>query len=308
MLGACVGDAAGASVKRIRGRRPTQAEVDQALTMPGHMLAPGQVTDGGELTLALWTALYKWKPKDGFPVDKVLAAYADWWSSQPFDCGLTCSRAFECAYNMLKSQLPSIDAYLQHVARVNGASEANGALMRATAIAHWATADKEMPAAVIALMGRVDAQLSHPNPVCQEANALYCYAVALLLRRTEPREAYRLTCEHAMATCGSETVMRWLLNETDDIEALDCRQNQGHVRHGFVLAFYFLRRPEICYKEVICQTLMKGGDTDTNACIVGGFVGCYSDIPESMRKPVMTMRDSETQPRPLRFMPWSYFS
>jgi ADP-ribosylglycohydrolase len=319
MLGACVGDAAGAAVEGIRGRRPTQAEVDAALKMPGggvNRVGPGQITDDGELTLALWSALYKWKPKNGYPVDKVLEAYAAWWASQPFDCGLTCSQAFEAAYRLFQSSIPSIEAYRDYVNRVNGYSEANGSLMRATAIVHWATVDNDIPAAVIALMGRVDAQLSHPNPVCQEANALYCYAAAQLLRRMGPLEVYKSTCDHATATCGNETVMRWLLNDTDDIEALDCRHNEGHVRYGFTLAFYFLRHPEINYEESIRLTLLKGGDTDTNAAIVGGLVGCYSEPPEEMRKPVMTFRANGSvnscqmgsHVRPEWLWPWTYFS
>jgi hypothetical protein len=32
---------------------------------------------------------------------------------------------------------------------------------------------------------------------------------------------------------------------------------------------------------------MKGGDTDTNAAIVGGIVGAYQKIPEYMLRPVL---------------------
>jgi hypothetical protein len=50
---------------------------------------------------------------------------------------------------------------------------------------------------------------------------------------------------------------------------------------------YFLRHPEISYEEAIKITLMKGGDTDTNAAIVGGLVGSYQSIPEYMIRPVL---------------------
>jgi hypothetical protein len=32
---------------------------------------------------------------------------------------------------------------------------------------------------------------------------------------------------------------------------------------------------------------MKGGDTDTNAAIVGGLVATYQPVPENMVKPVL---------------------
>jgi ADP-ribosylglycohydrolase len=53
------------------------------------------------------------------------------------------------------------------------------------------------------------------------------------------------------------------------------------------MAIYFLRNPEINFEEAIKITLMKGGDTDTNAAIVGGMVGAYKQIPEYMLKPVL---------------------
>ena len=37
------------------------------------------------------------------------------------------------------------------------------------------------------------------------------------------------------------------------------------------------------YDKAIFETLMLGGDTDTNACIVGGLIGClvgYNGLPQ----------------------------
>lgn len=66
----------------------------------------------------------------------------------------------------------------------------------------------------------------------------------------------------------------------------------GWLRHGFVMAFYFLLRLTnggdffIAIKESIRQ----GGDTDTNACIVGGLLGAAvgsENLPEHMANPVL---------------------
>ena len=59
LLGALVGDAAGARLEFL-GRKPTEAELSDALAMKGGGVlraAPGQVTDDGELALALARAL-----------------------------------------------------------------------------------------------------------------------------------------------------------------------------------------------------------------------------------------------------------
>jgi ADP-ribosylglycohydrolase len=50
---------------------------------------------------------------------------------------------------------------------------------------------------------------------------------------------------------------------------------------------HFLRNSKIGYEEAIRTTLLKGGDSDTNACIVGGLVACYHPIPAYMWKPVL---------------------
>ena len=273
-------------------------------------MGPGQITDDGELTLTLWSALYKHKPKNGPPIDKMLEAYARWYKSEPHDMGMTCSMAFEMAESVLKGQM-DIDTYLSNVERANCHSQANGALMRCTPLAHWASFDDAVPPSMVALMGRADARLSHPNIICQECNSLYLYAATLLLRRVEPHEVYKKTGEFAMTTVTSQEVLKWLFNDSQDITGLDCRTNIGHVRWGFTMAFYFLQNPEIKFEEALRLTLLKGGDTDTNAAIVGGLVGCYQPIPRRLTEPVMTFRGVSGKGghvRPEWLWPWSYFS
>ena len=103
----------------------------------------------------------------------------------------------------------------------------------------------------------------------------------------------------------SEKVRRWYFEESLDISKMVCTVQAGHVRWGFVLAFYFLRHPEISYEEAIKITLLKGGDTDTNAAIVGGLVGAYHNIPEYMLQPVLdfdcTTVSKKHHTRPIKY-------
>ena len=58
---------------------------------------------------------------------------------------------------------------------------------------------------------------------------------------------------------------------------------------AFSYTFYYLKL-ELSYEEAIRRTLLLGGDTDTNAAIVGGLMGAYHGvdaIPEKWRNAVL---------------------
>ena len=72
--------------------------------------------------------------------------------------------------------------------------------------------------------------------------------------------------------------------------AYDTRQGAGFVKHGFILSHYFLMirslegslhaqmALEDFFNYTMEQTVRIGGDTDTNACIVGGVIGAYVQV------------------------------
>ena len=86
ILGALIGDAAGATLEFL-GRLPTPEDVNQALRLEGGGVwgtAPGQITDDGEMTLALGQAL----AEAGDYVPYLVARnYRAWRLSSPFDIG-----------------------------------------------------------------------------------------------------------------------------------------------------------------------------------------------------------------------------
>src|SRR3954467_127110 len=95
VLGALVGDAAGA-VLEFYTRPIEEADVARALTMPGGgtwNVAPGQVTDDGELTMSLLHALAE---SPGAPTEAAAARYALWVESRPFGRGPAAAAALGC--------------------------------------------------------------------------------------------------------------------------------------------------------------------------------------------------------------------
>jgi ADP-ribosyl-[dinitrogen reductase] hydrolase len=293
VLGALVGDAAGGTLE-FRGKiTPELART--AMKMPGGgvmKLGPGQITDDGELTLTLLRHILPFKDGMGIPKTNMTRAHAEWYDSLPFDMGSTCANAFSKASEVVRKSKQSLDYkdyqyYQDYVKEINAVSEANGALMRATAIATWLAQQDEPLIQHIECAAKADAELSHPSLVCQEANAIYVLAVTCLLLNHTPEDTLKELDDYVQTKVTSEKVKRWFLEESLDISNLNCQINIGHVRYGFVMAMYFLRHPEITYEEAIFQTLLKGGDTDTNAAIVGGLVGCYSMPPDYMLEPVL---------------------
>ena len=296
LVGALCGDAAGAPLEFYRGKF-TQNVVMKAMSMPGGgslNVAPGQITDDGELTLALYSVLKDCKHDQPYPIDDVARAYKEWHLSEPFDMGMTCSKAFGSITLKEKDGLV-ISSYGQYMiskaSEYNMTSQANGALMRATPIAVFYSKEGYTKVAECA---RLDAKLSHPNQICQDANVMYCEAISWLLNNSGDAEG-ALEFVEQLSVCPE--VKKWFEDSKEEVG--NCTKNIGHVKHAFTLAFHFLRRKET-YETSIYETLLKGGDTDTNACIVGGMMGAlhgYDGIPDYMKVPVLKFDCSKWDPK-----------
>jgi ADP-ribosyl-[dinitrogen reductase] hydrolase len=294
LLGAFVGDAAGARLEFL-GRTPTEVELADALAMKGGgvlRVAPGQITDDGELTLALARAL---ENSTQFPREEVAVRYREWMNSRPFDVGQATSAALGgTAY--FKGSLA--DAISRSAAAHNVASKANGALMRASALGIWSTRLSMNEAAQTA---RNDASLTHPNPTCQWANAAYVVAIRHLLLNPRDGSGALEQAKTALDPAGNEAeeVHSWL-EDAKNGELPAAYPSAGFVRIAFCHAFHHMLR-EHTYFQAIHQVLACGGDTDTNACIVGGLVGArvgIDRIPEDMTRAVLDCDTTKGRPRP----------
>ena len=288
VLGALVGDAAGA-VLEFFDRAISPGDVEHALTMPGGgtwAVAPGQITDDGELTMSLLNALAE-APET--PLGAAASHYARWVASDPFDIGATTAASLGCLRHAAwaaRAKEAGIDVAMTEAARERCMqSKANGSLMRATPLGVWGArrADAEVVAAA-----QDDARLSHPNASCVDAAAVYVLAIASLVR--VPGDAARaLALVETWARANAcEEVRAWL----DDAAAgkdVPYTPQDGFVRIAFTHAFRHLRAGTP-YISALRETLAGGGDTDTNACIIGGLLGARwgaSSIPAPMKAAVL---------------------
>ena len=289
ILGALVGDAAGATLEFYPNGIITDDIALNAMHMPGggvHRVGKGQITDDGELTITLYITLQQYGyDRLELIASKLATAYTKWYDSSPFDIGNTTRTAFMLSKEYGKGNITSVDELFHAVKLNNLESESNGALMRASAIAAYFYKTKGTLKVALNI-ARLDALLSHPNMICQEINVLYVQACYLLYFNQ-----YHIdyTYDYIIQISNKdvrETLLLWY-DMSVDITELDCKYNAGHIKYAFVLCMYFLRNMHINYEKAILMTLMKGGDTDTNAAIVGGLLGIYHFIPKYMSKPVL---------------------
>lgn len=297
VCGALVGDAAG-GVLEFMGKKPSRHDIEHALHMPGggvFKLAPGQITDDGELTLCLLRAL---ADREGqYDANLVARYYIDWAYSDPFDMGIATGNALRVHGYELGEAAKIV---FKAAGDSNKGSKANGALMRITPLAVAAAKYSEEDAIRFAI---VDSRMTHPHVTCGEVNAAYVLAVRhLILNPGDSEGAVAVAYSYLQSTMNEAA--EWMKNAIDG-DLPDAHPQAGYVRIAFTYAFYHLKQRS-SFRVALSDTLARGGDTDTNACIVGGLMGAYRGInklieSEATRKliyPVLMCDPSLGQKRP----------
>lgn len=177
-------------------------------------------------------------------------------------------------------------------------SQANGALMRQSPLGIWghAMAPEELDAVV-----RRDTTLTHPNEVCQDASAAFVVAEGL-----EGQEAYARALAWQEEHGSRSEVTRALREARDALPVFD-EHSRGWVLVALQNAFYQALHAQT-FEDGVVETVMGGGDTDTNGAIAGALLGAIHGveaIPAQWREAVLSCRpDARTrQPRPEVFWP-----
>ncbi len=238
-----------------------------------HTIA-GQPTDDSEMALTLARALLRDRRHDA---DKVLDGYREWLQTRPIDIGETTERG-----------LLGLHTH---------ESQSNGSLMRVAPIGIWAAGDPARAAAT----ARPDSALTHPNPVCLEACAAYCAAIAAGVAGASREEMVRTALAHCTGP-AREAIERNAL-------PADFHDRQGWVITALQNAFFRLQGAENV-EEALVATVACGGDTDTNAAIAGALLGALhgrAAFPARWIAPVLACRPlaeaSAPRPRPMAYWP-----
>ncbi len=151
----------------------------------------------------------------------------------------------------------------------------------------------------VADWARQDAALTHPHPVCQRANELFTMAIAHAIRTgCGARDLYREVVRRAEEG-GVEGSLIAAVNDAALAPPADYVRRQGWVLTAFGNALWQLG-PAPGLAPVVMDSVMRGGDTDTNAAICGALLGLVygrEAIPRQWAEALRNCRPATGQPR-----------
>jgi ADP-ribosyl-[dinitrogen reductase] hydrolase len=234
----------------------------------------GQPTDDSEMALTLARQLLR---DQRFVPDHVRGAYLAWLKSLPFfDIGNTVS------VGIMGSPNPK--------------SQANGSLMRCSPLGLAFTVEQ------LESIAPQESAITHIHPLCCDCCRIFTQTISRAIEGASPQEAIRLALEAA----GPE--VKALLVEAQAGPPTEFQHQVGWIKIAFVNAFHHLcRETPLC--EAVVSTVEKGGETDTNAAIVGALLGAFQgfeSIPRQWRTAILTCRPhpdnhAARKPRPVEY-------
>lgn len=244
----------------------------------------GQPTDDSEMALLLARMLVE---SGAFSAEGARAQYEYWLDSGPFDCGMTIAAGLR--------------------GKPNAASQANGALMRVSPLGVFG-AGRDLDR--VAQWAMADAEITHPHLVCLQVNALYAMAIAYAVDGgRDGVELYGKVRQWAGDLSVDGSVLA-TIERAETAPPADFMHQQGWVLLAFQNALYqLLHEPSV--ERAVVNTVMCGGDTDTNAAICGALLGAVHGvgaIPEQWLDSIRQCRpavgsDRVRRPRPECFWP-----
>eukprot|EP01084_Bolivina_argentea_P138389 243638_1 len=233
-----------------------------------------------------------------FNLEPIAREYRRWRDSNPFDIGICTRTTLRASPNVISMKENAFD-YDSHKKTGN---QANGAMMRCMPLCLYGYKLEENEN-IYNLM-REDASLTHANMAVYLSNTCYAIMIKYLLTADIGNEKRNIQAfdevfeylEEVEQTAADNSIelkaaellrYDWLSMFTndkirnsgnyDDVELNDLHnatQSEGWVKIAFQRCCYHLLKGS-GFKYAMRDVVGEAGDTDTNACIVGGVMGAY---------------------------------
>lgn len=281
ILGAIIGDAAGTTFEfmiasKAKTKLANYHNLKNGLVGLGPFdVQPGQFTDDTEMALAIMSII---KSTGSYDQKLVAKAYYQWYLSNPPDIGRTTSNAVskESASEMI------------NVAKtLNIESLSNGFLMRLFGLVALYTnkSREELLRAIV-----LDVKLTHGHPETSYIAMIYGTMLDAAIRGQDATNVYLIGKHY----CNTSELIKTIYHAVDNSQnyfnynyyqyKLSDVDNKfiGFVGYAFWLLLLSLKNHK-SYETAILDIISRGGDTDTNACIVGAVIGAIypNTIPKS---------------------------
>lgn len=188
--------------------------------------------------------------RKGYNKNKIIERYMDWANDDNYFMGKNTRQIFKniktvkgCKNRINKKQIEKIE----------NKTQSNGALMRCTPLS---LSTKEN---VI-----YDCSLTNSHSVCIDVNLYYINLIRKYLNFTPHDNTY------------SEEILNIVTKAKNKVNLDISGKDKGWCLYGLYCAVYCDEHFSD-YKTAIDWVILKGGDTDTNACIAGGLLSAKTE-------------------------------
>lgn len=265
VIGAFIGDTLGSALEFKTEISPEM--LDKALRMEGGIFGNGhgQVTDDSELAMCIIHGLNDTLPK--FSAESIAKYYKKWFLTDPFDIGITTASAF----NQFKTKNTKLFQWASQSARNhNQNSLSNGSFMRCSPLAVYC---RKLPIGDLIKVVTKDVQMTHPNEIIAQSQIFYVIFLSHLIENPQDKNGAWLKAREYLETCNDE-VKTWV-KDIEQSPPMNAKTHIGYAKIAFDHAFRQILGLEVNFEYSMRQILYQGGDTDTNAAIVGAVIGAY---------------------------------
>jgi ADP-ribosylglycohydrolase len=154
-----------------------------------------------------------------------------------------------------------------------------------------------------------DAALTHPHPACLQANVIFVRLIAAAINGlTDRQELYRMALIIA-DSFNEKTVIKEAVYRAVKGQVRDATDQMGWVAIALQNALWqLLYAPD--FESGVMDTILQGGDTDTNAAICGALLGAVEGleaIPPRWQKTVLGCKPQRGDPGVFRPRPTEYW-
>ena len=289
----------------------TESMAEDAFNLPGggiNNLKPGQLASDGELAVSLMRGLILGKGK--YSPELIVKEYQQWLNSKPSELTSNLRNSFGPleSFNINYKEMPNTIKALS--LKFNGKNQSNSGFLRMVPLAVWSA--RLQNEGDIENVVREEISLTSPNKIVIDAAICYCLAIRHLIMNKEDHIGAFELVDKWIKKNGEESGIEewWAIVQSNEL--VDANVDQTSLKIAWTYAFSFLKEWSSNFNHILKKILEQGGDTDTNAGIVGGLLGAligYNDIYESNGNQISIMLNCEVShepnPRPKAFEPKS---